>query len=288
MKSRDKSNKKPASILEASDSTRRNGKLMLLLQMVPEFQNDIRKLRDDFGIPIGAYLPDYIENDDEKKAEDQADNEAFEKMLTLGVFFSLPIGFNDETKVKPYQIRIIEIGEKFHLPYNLYNDSSYGISWYALRNYIRVLEKNWEIHTDIKILERKIPVRWAVIKAYLPLDSDEANEAITTLNKILKSKLPKNLLKNWKIEDDTEMQLARVAKIIDKNKYKKEQGRKIYKKGGYLDQVRKIKPTLKKMREYEKLHGSEINILPAMTVSERGLKKDFNDLAITLFGYGLF
>jgi hypothetical protein len=57
MKSREKRPLPP--MTAAPQSTRRNWRIFMLLEMVPEFKRDIANIRAKFGIPLRGYITDH-------------------------------------------------------------------------------------------------------------------------------------------------------------------------------------------------------------------------------------
>ena len=82
----------------------------------------------------------------------------------------------------PFNQGVIAIGEKFRLPYNLYNDWMYGIAFYVLTNRIRVPNVNWELDSDKPKGSRK--PRWVGIRIYAPLNADEIKGASRSLKQV--------------------------------------------------------------------------------------------------------
>lgn len=216
MKSREKKRRKTA-----PTAAGRNGKLFLLLTAVPEFQKDVADLRKRFRIPPRGYITDHEKNpryEYDRKDQERADRDADKKLDELGTFYSRP--FSPEfdaarTKNKPFEAEIRRIGEKFRLPYNLYSDSICGLAWYVVRGLITVVERNWDLDTDIRHDERALPVRWAVIRAYLPLDEMEATEAINELNTALRDALPAALGKRRRLKEDPAKYLDQIALMLE-------------------------------------------------------------------------
>ena len=136
------------------------------------------------------------------------------------------------------------------MPYNLYGNSSYGISWYVLRNRISVQDQNWIIDTDLIDESRAMPMRWAAIRAFLPLDEDEAKEAVAELNKTLREQMPKGVVKPRRIYESTELHLCEVVEMLNTEK---------------------------------EVAGDRI----AQTNRETKLLEGADDLAIDLFGYSI-
>ena len=214
MKSRDKKRLKEAA------STRRNYRVMALLMMVPEFQQEVREVRRRFKIPPRGYITDYDRNADlnpyDQMDVERANRDSDAKLKQLGFFVEWPFALRDSAPApSEFQRKVIRIGEKFCLPYNFYKDSSYGIAWYIIRGRVAFPEQNWEIDTDLQISDRALPIRWAVIRAYSPLDDVEAKEAIHELNEILKRGMPKALAKERRIKRDSEKRLDEINDLLE-------------------------------------------------------------------------
>jgi len=264
---------------------------MLLLQMVPEFQREIAKLRKKFDIPIGGYQSYYEEDFTEKEmraAIKKTDDQLHNKLKQLGYFMPTPIGFVEkQTEPESFEHGVIQIGEKFRLPYNLYNGYERGVAWYALQGRILVPPQNWEAQNDPLHQDRPLPIRWAAIRAYAPLDKKEAGEAIATLNQMLRKNMPKKLVAEKRLHDNDERRLAEVAKMLERHQLKGK-GRTRYVAGTYLDIARKSKgATEKKMRTLERQNPHDLVRATPMSDRERKMRERFNDLAIELFGFGL-
>lgn len=196
---------KMPSMKTARASTRRNWQLMILLELVLEFQKEVSKVRAQFGIPLQGMITDHEKNalryEYNEAEEYKINREADKKLSSLGEFFTYPLAFGTEPEEKPFQKEIIRIGEKFGLPYNLYSGSMYGVSWYILRNRISVPESNWNLETDLDN-------RWVGIRAYSALDKKEAEEAIAELNRELSKG------KRRRMKTDTERNLFEVVELI--------------------------------------------------------------------------
>ena len=200
----------------------------------------------------------------------------------------LPVGFPErELQVGSFIFEINRIGEKFRLPHNLYNSSFFGVGHYALANHWLLPPQNWELQTDIKDNERELPIRWVAIRAYGPLDGEEAKAAILALNNALKRCLPEAHVAERRVHDNGEKRLAEVAKMLER-KANKGKGCKQYTPGSYLDIVSK-KPTItpKKLRQLERVHPGGIAHASRASDQERKMRERFDTLAVDLFGYGL-
>lgn len=214
MKSRDKKRLKEAA------STRRNYRVMALLMLVLEFQQEVREARKRFKIPPRGYITDYDRNAslhpyDQKDAE-RANRDSDAKLKQLGFFMEWSLALRDSAPTpSEFQREVIRIGEKFRLPYNFYKDSSYGIAWYIIRGLAAFPEQNWEIDTDLYISDRALPIHWAVIRAYSPLDDVEAKKAIHELNETLKRGIPKALAKERRIKRGSEKRLDEINELLE-------------------------------------------------------------------------
>lgn len=219
MKSREERDIPP--MTDASQATRRNWQILIVLEQVPEFQKEVQAIRKRFGIPERGFITDYERNphhfEYDPHEESRVTHEADSKRDSLGLFTIRPLALG-EKPMSDFRREIIRIGEKFRLPFNLYADSLYGLTWYVLRNRISVPAQNWNIDNDLVISNRTLPMRWAVIRAYQPLDDAEAKEAITELNKTLREHLPMALGKSRRMKADTERHLFEVVELLTSEK----------------------------------------------------------------------
>ena len=198
---------------------------MLLLEMVPEFQKDIAELRQHFGIPRSGYRYDNVDDLPEnraRKTREQLRQTVDKKVETIGGYFMPPRtdAENMSFEIDPESLKgwAYKIGEKFCLPYNLYNSAFWGVGHYALWNEILLLPRNWELLNDPRDGNRSLMVRWVAIRAYAPLDEDESREAIATLNSTLRQNFPVALGKQRRVHSTDEDNLAYVAQIIEQRK----------------------------------------------------------------------
>lgn len=193
----------------------------MLLEMVPEFKRDIANIRAKFGIPLRGYITDHEKSphryEYDRTEEDRANREADAKLKTLGDFFD---GANSFTKrgreMKEFQREVYRLGDKFRLPYNFYHSSIYGLPWLIVRNRLFAPERNWEIETDLIQNDRALPLRWASIRAYMPLDDTEAKEAVEELNQTLRGNLPKPLIEERRMNKQSERLLGQVEGLLER------------------------------------------------------------------------
>lgn len=178
---------------------------MGLLELVPEFQKEVHEVRRAFAIPPNGYITDHEKNslrhdydaDDEARVNRDADRKLKQLAAT------------------DFERKVFKIGEKFGLPLNLYNDSICGISWYILRNRIIVPAENWVIETEPIDPGRPIKMRWATIRAYAPLDKQEATSAIQALNKKLREYQPEPLSGKKRIKGSPEARWNEVSLLLE-------------------------------------------------------------------------
>lgn len=209
-------------MIDAPQSTRRNWRIFMLLEMVPEFRKDVANLRAKHGIPIRGYITDYerspYRHEYDRAAEERSNKDAIEKIKALGHFLdtahTAPLR-KPHAEMRLFQKDIFKIGEKFRLAYNLYHSSNYGLAWLIVRNRVAVPERNWEIEADLIYQDRPLPLRHASIRAYMPLDDAESSEAIAELNNVLRGHLPKQLGENRRMHKRSEKQLSQVESLLE-------------------------------------------------------------------------
>jgi hypothetical protein len=261
-----------------------------LLKLVPEFQRDVAKLRNQLGIApkTDGYASghDYI-----------GESMAWLSEHNVPTFRDLAlIPASKEALAHPFHAGVIALGEKFRLPYNFYNDTLHGIALYVLTNRIIAPSSNWEIDSDRPNASRK--PRWVGIRVYAPLTAGEATVAFETLTKIYPSLIGYHESANRHARIELEDNLPIVEEMIQRHGSPKRRKKYI----GYLAYAEKQGElnSDSKRRKLEKTHPSDVIVdydkLTSKEIGKRRRKsadvarkalERLDKSAIKIFGYGL-
>ena len=231
--------------------------------MLPVFQNDIKKIRQEFNIPQGSFKNDisykiWYENEFIKKTDKIINSKNFlkaEKKLKIlkkenyPEYLKQKWKLNDKLPLCRMNHRIKMLGKKYKLPAHFYEESYfYGLSPYITRNTIKPPANNWSIQPDPE--GRKGTMKWLAIKTYSPLTKKELKDAIKMLISLQQHYFPKELIVNNRIKKQFERDLLIFNELIIKRS-KKPIKRKIY--SGYLSYL-----DPKERNQWEKFHPNDI------------------------------
>lgn len=160
--------------------TRRNKIRLKLLLFLPEFQKDVRQIRNMLWIPEEGYSSD-------KQSEDW-DDEFFEK--------------RDRQGVRSIYAALEIVGKKYRLPRNFYHDMSEGLWPYILRNEVLPPANNWVI-----ALEERDGPEHISIKTFAPLSKREIAMAKKDLSRMQKHFFRKEIMVPTRIKANFERDL---------------------------------------------------------------------------------
>lgn len=190
MKSRDKIKKGQQESVPYKNYTR-----MQLLVLLPDFQQDVAKIRKGFYIPAEGFSQD-------RKADEWLNKKNY---VYNGI---MPEGFYKEPPYNPFKEAILKIGKRFRLPFHFVYSCSIGVSEYVLTNKIAIPEENWELETPL--LDEKGKADWLALRIFLPLTTQEMQEAIKNAQKEQQILLPQQIIAVHRMKK----QLARDLDIL--------------------------------------------------------------------------
>ena len=230
-----------------------NAKRLGLLCLVGEFRKDLEAARKEFGIikdPGATWLDRHMNIYDWFKANGHP----------LFTHMSYHPPFTPPEADSYYQ-RVMAIGKKFKLPFNLYYHGQMGISAIILADYLIVPNTNWDFVYEIVNSGEK--ARWVGIRTYAPLDEAEMVLARAELLKVQSNVFPAEVLKATAVSKNIGNQLTFVNELIEISE-------------GFTGSASE-RPTMEALAEDYGIAGS----------GAAQIKKRLKAEAFKLFGYGI-
>ena len=230
-----------------------NAKRLNLLTLVTEFRKDVEAVRKEFGTvkdPGASWLDRHMNIYEWFKAN----GHALFTQMSYHPPFTPPDGDS-------YYQKIMALGKKYKLPFNLYYHGQMGVSAFVLTDWIIVPSANWDFIYEVVSSGGK--ARWIGIRAYAPLDEKEMDVARAELYKAQENAFPPEVMKSTTVSENTGNQLMFLDELVDMGKD--------------FSGIESEKPTMASLAEDYGIAGS----------GAAQVKKRLQKEALELFGYGI-
>jgi hypothetical protein len=298
----DSSKKKKKVSLERQKVTK-NLMVMELLTNVPEFQKDVKRVRQDFGINDEGFdwgNSEMVEWAIEKDFEYyQVDNrELIEDQYVVSDEVA-----RDSFPSNDFERKMLELGTKYKLPFNFFGFPYRGIPCYIIGNQIQTPDSNYSTNFRVEKCNDKNKLLWVNLIVYVPVSVKDFNEIAKDLKLTQESTL--SLLGEESVysEKNPSINFKRDLALLKKQKARGGTPRlvKKIKTGSYLDFALKDKglsPKRKRQEErkrkkdvsyeHDKPTSSTIGKEEGVSsASARKAKSRLNIIAKEIFGYGI-
>lgn len=234
-----------------------------LLTILPYFQEDVKRIRQELNIPPTGFnneenLKRWYDAEIIEKSDEIIGSREFRKAVAkLETIKNYPDylkqkwGLNDKIPLFRMAHRKEMLGKKYKLPANFYENQLGGLLSYITRNELRPPSNNWIIEQDPE--GRKGTTKWFAIKIFSPLSKKELKDATKMLKSLQKHYFPKGLVVNSRIKKQFDRDLIIFRELV-LERDKKPIKRKKY--SGYLSYIKDPK----ERQRWEKLYPSCIEI----------------------------
>lgn len=232
-----------------------------LLTFAEGFQSDLKRIRDEFGIPEHGFgLSEVSKNPDQLES---VITELLSKHKLTEEISGHLTKFGKE---------IEKLGESYFLPYSFYNSIVNGLPRLVLFDEIEAPTSNWEL--DFHPAEKNA-AKWISVKIYAPLSKNEVEEAMLAFEMASIKLFPKQISIKKNVQPNFERDLEIAMEYTGKAKKIK-----FFQQGSYMDLVSKAMPKDKVEKLARKRKNEYSVAYDTKTSAQIGKEKNMTSSAV--------